>query len=200
MLEEAIEVIRTLWRGGMQSHRGRFYSVEDARIYDLPDELPRIAVAASGPEAAELAGRCGDALVSVAPKEELVEAFAKSGNGGARYGQVTVCWAEDEQTARRTALEYWPNAALPGKLFTELPLPEHFEQLGNELVTEEKLAESIICGPEPTRHLEGIRKFAEVGFDSIYVHQVGPDQEGFLRFYSDEVIPRLADLEPLKVA
>src|SRR5205823_11434495 len=34
MLEEAVQVIRTLWQGGVQSHRGRHYRVENARIYD----------------------------------------------------------------------------------------------------------------------------------------------------------------------
>ena len=59
MLEEAIEVIRLLWQGGYQTHRGKHYRVENARIYSLPEELPPIAVAAGGPEAAKLAGREG---------------------------------------------------------------------------------------------------------------------------------------------
>ncbi len=36
LLEEAVEVMRTLWQGGQQSHRGRHYTVENARVYDLP--------------------------------------------------------------------------------------------------------------------------------------------------------------------
>jgi hypothetical protein len=103
---------------------------------------------------------------------------------------VQVCWASDEQQARRTALEWFPNIALPGELGQELPQPAHFEQ-AVELVGEDDLAEIVACGPDPERHLEMIGRFERAGFDHIYVHQIGPDQEGFLRFYRDEIIPRL---------
>ena len=191
LLEEAIEVIRLLWQGGYQTYRGSRYRVEKARIYTLPDELPPIAVAASGPVAARLAGRVGDALISVAPDEELVDAFDETGGERKpRYGQVTVCWAESEEGARRTAYEWWPNAALKGDLSQELALPEQFEEAA-EMVTEDDVAEQIACGPDPERHLELIRKFDDAGFDHVYVHQVGPDQDGFFRFYREQILPRL---------
>src|SRR5581483_10180850 len=78
MLEEAVAVIRELWRGELVSHRGKHYTVDRARIYSLPDEPPPICVAAAAPEAAELAGRIGDGFVSVAPEESLVSKFEKA--------------------------------------------------------------------------------------------------------------------------
>src|SRR5881394_2507316 len=72
MLEEAVEVLRLLWQGGYQSHYGTHYTVEQARIYTLPDEPPPIAIAAAQPKAAELAGRLGDALIGVSPEGETV--------------------------------------------------------------------------------------------------------------------------------
>src|SRR6185369_16674552 len=91
MLEEAISVIRELWEGGLVTHRGRHYTVDRARLYSLPDELPPIAVAAGGPRAAELAGRIGDALISTAPDPDLVSVFERAGGAGKpRYGQLTV--------------------------------------------------------------------------------------------------------------
>jgi G6PDH family F420-dependent oxidoreductase len=192
MLEEAIEVIRLLWQGGVQTHRGRHYTVDRARLYTLPDEPPPLLVAASAPVAAELAGRVGDGLVSTAPKADLVERFETAGGEGPRIGQLTVCWAETEQEARRTALEWWPNAALKGDLGQELPTPENFEQAAAN-VREEDVAGLVVCGPDPERHLEAIRAFDEAGFDHVYVHQVGPDQDGFFRFYEREVLPRVTE-------
>jgi coenzyme F420-dependent glucose-6-phosphate dehydrogenase len=192
MLEEAIDVIQLLWQGGYQSHRGRYYTVEEARIYTLPDEPPPMLVAAGKPEAAELAGRC-DGLVSTSPEAELVEAFESAGGKGKpRYGQVTVCWAEDEEQAKRTAHEWWPNAAVQGDLSQELPLPRHFEQAA-EMATADDVAEQIVCGPDPEAHLAKISEFVEAGFDHVYVHQVGLDQEGFVDFYASEVIPAVSE-------
>lgn len=191
MLEEAIEVIRLLWQGGSQTHRGRFYTVENARLYTLPEQLPPIMVAASGPKTARSAGKLGDGLVSTAPEAELVKEFEANGGGKKpRYGQLTVCWAADEATARRTALEWWPNAGLGGELSQELPLPAHFEQASKN-VKEEDLAKKVICGPSAERHISQINKYVDAGFDHVYIHQIGPDQEGFFRFYEREVLPNL---------
>jgi|FLYL01.1.fsa_nt_gi G6PDH family F420-dependent oxidoreductase len=196
MLEEAIDVMRTLWQGGMQSYYGEYYVVENARVYTLPEEPLEVMVAAGGEKSASLAGRLGDGLISTAPKREPIAAFHEAGGAGkARIGQLTVCWAQSEAEARRTALEVWPNAALPGDLTQELPLPVHFEQAA-QLVTEEQVAQQIVCGPDPERHVEAIREFVEAGYDHVYVHQVGPDQEGFFRFYEREVLGRVREAAP----
>jgi G6PDH family F420-dependent oxidoreductase len=192
MLEEAVEVIRTLWEGGTKSWSGAFYEVENARIYTLPDKLPEIFVAASGERAGGLAGRIGDGLITTGPDKEVVGAFDRSGGKGKpRYGQYTACWAEDRPQAVRTALKQWPNAAIPGELSQELPLPAHFEQAAQD-VTEEKIAKVVLCGPDPKPHIDKIKTYVDAGFTHVYVHQVGHDQEGFLRFFRDEVMPKVA--------
>jgi len=194
MLEEAIEVIRLLWEGGLQSHEGQYYTVENARLYTLPDEPPPILMAASGSNSAELAGRIGDGLISTGPDAELVDAFEGAGGKGKhRYGKVAVCWAETEAEARRTAHEIWPLAGLSaGALSTELALPSYFEQ-AVEMVTEDQVAEQVICEADPERYVAAIQEYAEAGFDHVSLHQIGPDQAGFFKFYQREVSPRLQD-------
>ena len=191
MLEEAIEVMRMLWEGGEQTHRGDFYDVEQARIYTLPEEPVEIAVAAAKPKAAELAGRLGDAFVNTAPDKELIETFDAEGpQGRPKYGQITMCWAASEEEGAKTACEIWPNAALGGDLGYELPRPEHFEQ-ATEKVTPEDIAEAIPCGPDVDRYVEDIREYEQAGYTHIYFHQIGHDQEGFFRFWQDELAPKL---------
>ena len=191
MLDEAIEVIRQLWTGEQVDFDGDYYTVENARIYTLPDELPPIFVAASGTKAADLAGEIGDGLVSTGPDPEIAQTFAGSGGQGKpRWAEMTVCWAADEAQARRTAFEYWPISGLKGELTAELATPAHFEQ-ACQLVTEDMVAESVVCGPDPERHLAKIREYFDAGYDHVCVHQVGPDQEGFLGFYEREILPKL---------
>jgi coenzyme F420-dependent glucose-6-phosphate dehydrogenase len=191
MLEEAVSIIRLLWEGDSQSYWGTYFVVENARIYTLPEELPPILIAAGGTKTAEVAGRIGDGLVSTAPKEDLLDEFDRGGGAGKpRYGQVTVCWDEDEEEARRIAHKWWPTSGLPGELTQELPMPAHFEQ-AVQLVDEETVTEKIVCGPDADRHIQAIQKFVDAGFDHIYVHQVGPKQEDFFRFYADQVLPSL---------
>jgi coenzyme F420-dependent glucose-6-phosphate dehydrogenase len=190
-LEEAIEVIRLLWEGGLKSHRGSHYTVQNARIYSLPEEPPPILVAVAGKKSVDLAARAGDGLVGTAPVADSIERFrANGGEGKPTYGQLHICWAQSEDEARRTAHEWWPNAAVSGSHFLELPLPSHFEEAA-ERIREEDVAESVVCGPDPERHVAAIREYVDAGYDHVYVHQVGPDQEGFLDFFEREVLPEL---------
>lgn len=192
MLEEAIEIIRELWTGELSSHDGNHFTVENARVFTLPDAPPDIAVAAGGEHTATVAGRVGDALVSTAPTPEVVETFVDgAGEDASRYGQVHVCWAETEREARETVHTWWPNSALPGQLGQELPTPTHFEQ-AVELVGESDAVEHVPCGPDADRYVEAIETFVDAGFDHVYLHQVGPDQAGFIEFFESEIRPSFA--------
>lgn len=190
MLAEAVEVMRQLWEGGYQSWDGEYYTVENARLYTLPEEPPAIVMAAGGPSAAELAGQVADGLWAVAPEADLVDTYRRAGGKGPVYGQVKMCWAPDEDAARQTAFEWWPNGGIGGELSQELPLPRHFEQAA-ALVTPGDIAEKVPHGPDPDRYLEQVRAFADAGFTHVYLHQIGPDQEGFFDFCARELLPRL---------
>jgi coenzyme F420-dependent glucose-6-phosphate dehydrogenase len=193
MLEEAIEVIRELWEGKLVSHRGTHFEVENARLYTLADQPPPIYVAGSGDKSASLAASQGDGLIGTAPKKEFIQSYRDAGGDGPRYGQLHVCWAEREEQARKTALEVWPNVAIPGELSQELPLPQHFEEAA-QTVTEEMVAELVPCGPDPETHLAQLRKFVDAGYDHVFVHQIGDDQEQAIDFYRREIMPRLDQL------
>jgi coenzyme F420-dependent glucose-6-phosphate dehydrogenase len=130
MLEEAVAVMRQLWQGDYQTHRGKHYTVENLRIFDVPEKPVEVAVAAMQPQAAECAGKIGDALVNVAPKPEIVQKFDDAGGADKpKYGQLAVCWAKSRKEAKRTAFENWPNVLVEGSASQELPLPKDFEQL-----------------------------------------------------------------------
>jgi hypothetical protein len=90
----------------------------------------------------------------------------------------------------KTAYTVWPNAGIKGQLSQELAMPSMFEEAA-EMVKPEDLAKKLPCGPDPERHLEAIRKYYDAGFDHVYVHQIGPDQDGFFDFYEREVLPKL---------
>jgi coenzyme F420-dependent glucose-6-phosphate dehydrogenase len=195
MLEEAVEVMRLLWKGGWQSHRGKYYTVEQARIFTMPDEPPPIMIAASKRNAAELAGRIADGLISTVPERDLVKAFQRSsGDDKPRYGQLTVCYASTEDEAARTVRKHWANAGIGGPLMTDLPTPTHFDKV-IETMQPDKIIEDVVLGPDPKKHIDGIRKFIDAGYDHIYVHQTGPKQEEFIRFYADKVLPKFRGSE-----
>ncbi|HWB72637.1 MAG TPA: TIGR03557 family F420-dependent LLM class oxidoreductase [Egibacteraceae bacterium] len=196
MLEEAVAIIRRLFDGEMVSHHGAHFTVETARLFTRPESPPPIYLAAGGRRSAEVAARIGDGLIGVAPNPRHVEAFeAAGGRGKPRLGQVHVCWADTEADARRIAHEWWPNGALSGPLLTELPQPRDVEQAAR-LVRLEDVARVVACGPDPEVHLAAIARFAAAGFSVLYVHQVGPDQEGFFRFYERDVLPALTIASP----
>jgi coenzyme F420-dependent glucose-6-phosphate dehydrogenase len=193
MLEEAVEIMRALWTGDVvRAHHGRHYTVEHARIFTRPEEPPPIVVSGFGPRAVELAGRIGDGYMHVAPDGESVERFRSAGGGDGKpcYGKLDTCVARDDATARRIAHETWPTSALPGELGQELATPEHYEQ-ATANVTEEQVAEGILCSNDPQKHLDAIAEYADAGFDHVLVQQCGDDQERLIALYAEEILPKV---------
>ena len=190
MLEEAIQITRMLWDGRQHTFEGEFYSVENARLYTVPDEPPPIVVAASGPESAELAGRIGDGLWNVGGDPDVSASFEKAHGRGPRFAQLTICFAETDDDALQTVRRVWPNAALKGPLSQELPLPEHFAQAA-EMVKDDDLREAMPLGPDPAPVLQKVQEAVDAGYDHVYIHQVGPDQEAFFGFWERELRPQL---------
>jgi G6PDH family F420-dependent oxidoreductase len=191
MLEEAIEVIRALWTGEQVTHRGTHYTVESARIYTRPDGDIPVLVSAFGPTALDLAARIGDGWVTTSPDGDMLGRYRAAGGTGPALGQLKVCWGEDEGTARKLAYELWPTSGVPGQLSQDLATPAHFEQAVAS-VTEEAATKGTPCGPDPDAYVEAVRPYVDAGFDEVAIAQIGPDQEGFLRFYERELRDRLA--------
>jgi coenzyme F420-dependent glucose-6-phosphate dehydrogenase len=160
-------------------------------VYTLPNELPPILFAAGGAKAAELAGRIGDGLITTSPDKDLKEQFDRAGGQGKPcYAEMPVCWAEDERKARRTIFEYWPNLAIKGELSQVLPVPAHFEQAA-KMVREEDVAAQAVCGPNLEPYLEDLHNYEKAGFSHVFIHQIGPDQDGFFRFCEEQLFPKL---------
>jgi G6PDH family F420-dependent oxidoreductase len=187
MLEEAVAIMRALFTGETLEHRGTHYEVDNARLFDPPGSPVPIIVSGFGPAAAKLSGRIGDGFWGNAPDPELIGAFEAAGGSGPRYAQLNLCWAENEAAAKKTVHQVWPNAAIPGQLSQDLPTWTHFEQ-ASEIVTEADATQSVPCGPDIADALrESVRTYVDAGYDHLYFHQVGDDQEGFFRFWEREL-------------
>jgi coenzyme F420-dependent glucose-6-phosphate dehydrogenase len=191
MLDEAVMVMRQLWQGGEQTHRGTHYTVDHARIYTLPDDEVEVYVAAAQPNAAELAGRIGDGLISVAPDGDLVQTFADAGGKGKEtIGMMHCAYDTDAKRGLARATKEWPNLALKGPLGQELATPSDFEEAA-AMVDEQDVAESTPHGADPDSYLELIGKYIDAGFSHVYMHQIGDNQEEFAEFAKREVMPKL---------
>ncbi|WP_324664138.1 TIGR03557 family F420-dependent LLM class oxidoreductase [Haloarcula sediminis] len=188
MLEEAVDVIRRLWSGEEVSHYGDHYTVENARLYTLPEETPPICVSAYGERAARTAADIGDGFWSVGP-QEAVGVWEDHGGEGPRFCQLQACVAATEDEAVETAYEKWPNSALPGELSAELATPALFEQ-ATEMVSKEDIAEgSVITNPDPQAHIDAIETAVDAGYDHVYAMQIGDDQAALTEMYEAEVLP-----------
>ncbi|HEX4529023.1 MAG TPA: TIGR03557 family F420-dependent LLM class oxidoreductase [Acidimicrobiia bacterium] len=187
MLEEAVAVIRELLTGATVEHRGVHYEVDNARVFDPPETAVPIVVSGFGAEAAELAGRIGDGYWGNAPERDLLAAFERAGGSGPRYAQLNLCWNESADAARRIVLETWPNSAVPGQLSQDLPTWTHFEQ-ATQIVTEDDATQSVPCGPDVAGQLrQSVQQYVDAGYDHLYFHQIGPDQDGFFRYWEREL-------------
>ena len=154
MLAESIEAMSALWEGGYVTYRGQHITVEDARIYSLPDEPPALAVAVSGDKSIELAVKHQAHLVGVEPDAGLVERYQKAGGKGRRIGQAALAYDRDEDKARDFAMRF--KFGVPGwKVMAELPNPVNFEAFA-ATVTEDQVARKVPCGSKVEPVVEAV--------------------------------------------
>ena len=193
MLAEAVEIITRLWQGHELSFEGEYFEVDRAKLWDLPEQAPQLAIAAGGPKAAQLAAAKGAGLFATEPRPELVERYAADGGKGPRFAEVALSWARTQAEAVRVAHERFSFGTLGWKVMPELAMPSNFEAAVARLRPED-VAEQIACGPDPERHVQAVKKYLDAGFDRLALVGVGPDQAGFLRFWQEELAPRLRKL------
>lgn len=192
MLEEAVGIIRRLMTGGRVSHRGTHYTVENARLYTVPDEPVPIDVSAYAPAATDVAARIGDGFITMGPQADLLRRYRASGGGDRRAScGVKVCYDTDRERAVQQVLRRWPNMLLPGELAAVLPEPRHFEQ-ACQLITADHVRDGpYALGDDPEDHIRSLSTCAEAGFDYVYVSQIGTDMPGFFDLYRTKVLPQL---------
>ncbi|MFI1991834.1 TIGR03557 family F420-dependent LLM class oxidoreductase [Actinoplanes sp. NPDC020271] len=187
MLAEALDIINLLWQGGYRSYEGKHLRLDDARIFDLPETLPVIAVAAGGKRAAELASTHGTGLFATEPRKDLVEAYT---GGGPKYAEIPMAWAPTVEAAATEAHRTSRWSLSGWKVMAELPNPVNFDA-ASETVRVEDVQEQFVCGPDPQPYLDAIATYTEAGFDHLVLQNAGPDPDGFLEFFANDLKKRL---------
>lgn len=190
MLEEAIELIRELWRGESLTTSGRHYQVDRARIYTLPDEPPPIYVSAFGEHSLDLACRVADGLITTQPDTDSVRRFKDATAGKPCQAGFKVAYAPTRDEGVAHAHRLWANSGIPGELAQELPSPQHFEQ-ASQLVSEDDTRQAVVAGNDASAHMDKIKEYADAGFDELFVSNMGPHALDMIEFYAREIIPAL---------
>jgi G6PDH family F420-dependent oxidoreductase len=189
-LREALEIIKLLWQGGYQSYEGKHLQLEDARVFDLPDQLPVIAVAAGGKSAAAMAAELGDGLFATEPRSDLVESYTGAGGSGPRYAEVPMAWAPTEEAGIQEVLKTTRWALTGWKVMSELPNPVNFDA-ASQTVREEDVRGQFALGPDAEPYVAAVKKYTEAGFDHIVLQNAGPDPDGFIDFFQKDLHDKL---------
>ena len=197
MLAEAIEIIRELFAGGLVTFRGEHFDVDSARLWDLPDESVRLAVAVAGERAVDRFAPLADDLIAVEPKAEVITAWNGAagataiGDGARAIGQIPICWDPDEDAAVKRAHEQFRWFGGGWNVNADLPTTAGFAS-ASQFVRPEDVAGSIPCGPDLDRIVEAVSAYWDAGFTDVALVQVG--DEGQQRFLDEAAGPLLERL------
>jgi G6PDH family F420-dependent oxidoreductase len=201
---EAIELIRKLFDASLAGkdvkHAGRFFQMETTRLWTMPDPAPPILVATAGPINAKKTGRFADGIITVgAPLEKIGGLFDRFAEGAREAGkdpdamvkvlQLHLSWAPSEQEALQNAMTEWPNGGMKfGK--ADIRSPHDFAAMA-KLVRPEDFDGRMVISSDPDVHRAEIQKFVDLGFDRVYLHNVGRNQADWIRVFGEQVIPKL---------
>lgn len=191
MLEEAMEVIRRLWSGDTVDHHGRHYTVENARLWTLPEVPPRVVMSAFGPRAVDVASRVAEGYYGAWPAKGLLRKYREAGGTGPAIGELKVCYADSEDAAAETALRAWRHELVPGQASQELPTTTTFDWIA-KVTTVDMARERWVCGSDVDRHIAAVQEYVDAGFDEVHVLQMGPEQQPMMDAYAREVLPHFS--------
>ncbi|MGM0386144.1 MAG: TIGR03557 family F420-dependent LLM class oxidoreductase [Actinomycetota bacterium] len=201
---EAIEIITKLFSGSLAGkdvkHTGTYYKLESTRLWTMPATPPPIYVATGGPVTARRAGVHADGLITVGAPIEKIDGLFNRFDAGAReagkdpssmprFLQVHLSWAPTDEEALANALDQWPNG---GMKFPKADIRSPFElaQMAR-MVRPEDFEGRLVISSDPDVHRKSLQRYADLGFDAIYLHNVGRDQAEWIEVFGAEVLPKL---------
>ena len=203
-LFEAVDLIKRLFAGSMAGRDVRFsgehFTCETTRLWTMAEQAPRVLVATGGPVTAKRAGRMADGLLAVGVSYEqaalVLERFAagvkeagKDASTMPRWLHLNLSWAPTQEAALAQAAELYPIAAMRFAR-GDLRSPQLIEQIAR-LVRPEDLAGRVPISSDPVVHAAEIRRYLDLGYDRVFVHNVGLNQAAFLDVFAREVLPGL---------
>lgn len=201
---EAIDIIKKLFAASLAGkdvkHSGPFYKLESTRLWTMPEVAPEILVATAGPVTAKRAGKNADGLITVgAPLEKISMLFGKFDDGARESGrdpltmpkvlQIHLSWAETDEIAMANAMTEWPNGGMKFPK-ADIRSPFEFEQIA-KLVRPEDFEGRMVISADPDVHRANIQKYVDLGFDRIYLHNVGRNQREWIETFGRDVLPKL---------
>jgi G6PDH family F420-dependent oxidoreductase len=198
MLTEAIDIIAGLFDGGYFSYDGKYFQVDSAKLWDLPETRTPIGVAVSGRQSVEKFALLADTMIAVEPDAGLCRAWdgQKGEKGSRKVGQLPISWDPDRAKAVRRAHEQFRWFGGGWKVNAELPGTSGFAS-ATQFVTEDDVAQAIPCGPDTGPIIERVRAFADAGFSDLALVQIGgDDQDGFLEYAEATLLPALREAFP----
>jgi coenzyme F420-dependent glucose-6-phosphate dehydrogenase len=201
MMQEAIDIIKKLFSGKVARHDdGRYFTMERVRLWTLPEQPVPIYVATAGPVTAKWTGQHCDGIITPGAGPEklrmLLDKFAEGAREAGRDPaklpkllQLHMSWAETQEEALQNALTEWPNGgmAFPKQ---DIRSPEDFAEMA-KLVRPENYKNRMLISPDLDAHRAAIQQFIDLGFDEIHVHNVGRNQEQFIKAFGEQVIAKL---------
>ena len=201
MMQEAIGIIQRLFTGELAKHDdGKYFTMERVKLWTVPEKPVPIYVATAGPIAAKWSGaNCDGFITPGAGADKLRGLLAKFSEGAKSAGkdartmpkllQLHMSWARTQKEAEENALTEWPNGGMPFPK-ADVRSPEDFAHIA-KLVQLENYKNRMIISPDMDEHRAQIQEFVDLGFDEIHVHNVGRNQEEFVKVFSEQVIAKL---------
>ncbi len=200
MLFEAVEIINKLFTGKVVKHAGTYFTLESAKLYTRPEQPVPVYVATAGPLNAKRTGKFADGIITVGAADEKIEMLWDKFREGAREAgkdpdamktqlQVHVSWAPTQAEAEEQAVREWPNGGMPFPK-QDIKNPEDFANMA-KLVHLENFKDRMLISSDLEAHVAQLQGFVDMGFDEIYLHNVGRDQATFISTFGDSVLPRL---------
>ncbi|WP_037324483.1 TIGR03885 family FMN-dependent LLM class oxidoreductase [Salinimicrobium terrae] len=192
-LQESVEVMQRLWQEDDYLNHDGMFKVERAKLFTKPTQMPTVFGAAITEKTAAWLSTWADGMITISKPIEELEKMIKAfrGTDGAKNPmalKVQISYAKTREEALNGAWEQWKNNIYPSKLIADIDSPEKFDAMGQN-TRKEDVENHVIIGTDADIFIEKIKKYGEMGFEKVIIHNVNKQQEDFIEFFGKQVLP-----------
>jgi coenzyme F420-dependent glucose-6-phosphate dehydrogenase len=181
---------------------GKYFRLKNARLYTPPSTDIPLYMAASGPDAIQVAARYTDGLISTSKPDNAKETFDILDKAAAEEGKdpktlekiakPKISYSEDYDEAVHSC-EFWRSSLIENVFDLDISDPIKLQEKAKQEVSDDKLKQSILIVTKIDDLIKPIEEYFESGFTQVFTHSTSPDEKEFIQIFTKRVLPYFTD-------
>ena len=181
---------------------GKYFRLKNARLYTPPSTDIPLYMAASGPDAIQVAAKYTNGLISTSKPDNAKETFDIFDKAAVEKGKdptilekiakPKISYSEDYDEAVRSCA-FWRASLIENIFDLDISDPIKLQEKAKQEISDDKLKQSILIVTKIDDLIKPIERYFKAGFTQVFTHSTSPNEKEFIQKFTKGVLPYFID-------